>query len=76
MKIKVDVEFGSKWYLKTDPYQEEYLLIGLILEPTDKPGETRSRFILSCAGTVVEVLPFECSQERDETKNIPTDDEE
>lgn len=70
IKIKTDLEFGDVWYLKNDPYQSEYLLIGVVI----RPGAVL--FLLDFLGEQIEVYDFECSKERDELKVIKSSSEE
>lgn len=74
IKIKTDVDFFSVWYIKSDPNQFEHRLTGLLVEPTDKPNETRIKFVLSYMGDETFLYPSECSQEKDETKQVIDED--
>ncbi len=73
--IKISEEWFSKWYLKVDPLQYEYLLTGIIIEPTDEPKKTRVKFVLSHCGEEVIAYPEECSETKDMTK-MPMDEDD
>ena len=63
--IKTDLEWGDVFYLKNDPDQEEYLLVGIITLPGNQV-----QFILSYYGDEIRVFDFECSKEKDKLKEI------
>lgn len=66
--------FGDTVYIKTDPYQEAYILIGVLLHPSYRADDPATpKFILSNSGDKVEVYDFEVSKERGEAPPIEED---
>lgn len=64
--IKTDLEWGDVFFLKVEPEQNEYHLVGLV----HLPG-SQLQFILSRMGEdEIRVYDFECSKERDEVKRL------
>lgn len=61
IKIKTDLEWGSVWYVKNDPYQLPHLLVGLYILPSNQ-----FKFQLSYMGEIVELYDFEVTDLRDE----------
>ena len=68
-KIKTDLEFGQTLYLKSDPYQHEYKLVRVIVDP---PNQIKMG--LSFLGEIAEVFDFEISTERDDLKYMEAKD--
>ena len=62
IKIRTDLEFGDKWYLKSDVEQLEHALVAVIIVPEGV------KFKLSYCGDICEVYDFECSKEPDQMK--------
>jgi hypothetical protein len=71
IKIKTDLEFGSTWFLKSDPEQLPHLLVGIII----KPGNI-FKFQLSYMGDVCAVYDFEATDEPDREKLLNLDKDE
>jgi len=65
IRIKTDLDFGQIFYIKNDPDQFEYFLIGIKILPPNQ-----IKFILSLMGDEIEVFDFECSAEPDKLKII------
>lgn len=68
IKIRTDLDFGQKFYLRGDDDQLEYQLVGI----TIMPGNIL-KFILSRMGDMIEVYDFEASIEKDLTKTLDID---
>lgn len=68
IKIRTDLDFGQKFYLRGDDDQLEYQLVGI----TIMPGNIL-KFILSRMGDMIEVYDFEASIEKDLTKILDID---
>lgn len=64
MIIKVKYEYGDSVYIKHDPEQIQYELVGVI----GRPGSTS--FELSHLGEVIEMYDFQVSKTRDEMKML------
>lgn len=65
ISIKTDLEWGDLWYIKNDPDQFEYSLVGVVV----LPGK-QIKFLLDLMGDVFEVWDFECSKTPDENKML------
>lgn len=64
MVIKTKFKFGDSVYVKNDPAQLEYILIGVIQRPGAMSYE------LSYLGEVIEVYEFEVSDTKDILKSL------
>lgn len=58
IRIKTDLNFGDTFYIKNDPDQFEYILVGVIVTPGNQ-----MKFRLSLLGDLVEVFDYECSKD-------------
>lgn len=65
MVIKTKYKFGDILYLKVDPEQYEYMIIGIIQEPGNLSFRLRGR-----DGEVLEAYDFELSDSKDELKTM------
>lgn len=61
IRIKTDIDFGSVWYLKSDPEQLPYILTEVVIVPGNQ-----LKFRLSYFGDITEVYDFEASLEKRE----------
>lgn len=64
MVIKTKFRFGDSIFIKNDPTQTEYILVGVIQRPGAMSYE------LSYLGDVVEVFDFEVSDTKDVLKSL------
>jgi len=71
IRIKTDLDFGQVFYVKNDPDQFEYILVGIKILPSNQ-----IKFILSLMGEECEVYDFECSTDPDKLKLIDKMDED
>lgn len=62
MTVKTKFSFGDPVYIKHDPEQHEYELIGVIVRPGSIAYE------LSFLGEIIEMYDFQVSDTRDEVK--------
>ena len=67
IKYSEDYKWGQKIYLKSDPKQEEYLLVSITLSP-GAPQYSLRRF--GSDETEYTVYEFEMSEQRDEVKHL------
>ena len=70
MTIKTKYKFGDTLYIKNDPEQSEYFLVGLIARPSGILYE------LSFLGEILIVNEFEISETKDPLKTMGIDKEE
>lgn len=56
ISIKTDLNWGDIWYIKGDPDQYPYQLVGIVVIPGKQ-----FKFKLDFMGEVIEVYDFECS---------------
>ena len=69
IKIKIDLDFGQTLYLKADPYQHEYKLVRVIVDPNNQ-----IKFGVSFLGEIAEVFDFEISTARNDDKYMESKD--
>ena len=70
MTIKAKYDFGDSLYIKHDPEQREYELIGIVVRPGNIAYE------LSYLGEIIEMYDFQISDTRDEVKLLGLDKKE
>lgn len=70
MTFKTKYDFGEILYLKTDPEQVEYMLIGILLQP----GGFMLR--ISNCGNFIDVHEMEVSKVKDKLKTLGVNDTE
>ena len=70
-KVSIPYEFGEKVYMKCDPDQLEYVIVGFILQPNQL-----LMLRISFCGEMADVYEFEISREKDIDKPISKNDDE
>lgn len=67
IKIRIDLNWGDTFYIKTDEDQYPHQLVGIVTMPGND-GKTITKFMLSYYGDVVTVWDFETTREPDKNK--------
>lgn len=75
ISVRTDLEYGDIWFIKNDPEQREFQLVGLQIRYGGKEGKNQIAFILDYMGEEYIVYDFQCSKEKDVMKTINEPDE-